>query len=83
MEGLNLIIKDAQIKGTIKGMQVSSLLAVTHLLFVNDVILFGMVTFGEWKDYKEALDLFCSATGHLPTCLLVSKNHPSCIMMWT
>ena len=34
-----------------------------HIFFVDDVILFGLGIVDEWKAYKEALDLFCSATG--------------------
>ena len=36
---------------------------ITHLLFVDDVILFGLGIVDEWIAYKEALDLFWSATG--------------------
>ena len=38
-------------------------MSITHLLFVDDVLLFGIATVSEWKAYKDALDLFCSATG--------------------
>ena len=44
IEGIGLLIKDAQRKGKIKGIKVSSLLAVSHLLFVDDVVLFGIGT---------------------------------------
>ena len=44
IEGIDLLIKDAQRKGKIKGIKVSSLLAVSHLLFVDDVVLFGIGT---------------------------------------
>jgi hypothetical protein len=33
------------------------------LLFVDDVLLFGNGSLIEWKVLKEALDLFCNATG--------------------
>ena len=42
IEGNGLLIKDTQRKGKIKGIKVSSLLAVSHLLFVDDVVLFGI-----------------------------------------
>ena len=63
IESLSRIILDAQQKGLIKGFQYSPDLSITHLLFVDDVLLFGIGTVSEWKAYKEALDLFCSATG--------------------
>ena len=53
---------DAQKKGHIKGFQYSPSLSLTHLLFVDDVILFGLGTVEEWGAYKEAPYLFCSAT---------------------
>ena len=36
---------------------------ITHLLFVDDVIIFGIGTIQEWGAYIEVLDLFCSTTG--------------------
>ena len=42
IEGLNIIINDAQRKGKIKGIKVSSSMSITLLLFVDDVILFGL-----------------------------------------
>ena len=44
-------------------MQYSPNLSITHLLFVDDVILFGIGTVTQWGDYKEALDLFFLAMG--------------------
>ena len=63
IESLSRIIMDAQQKGHIKGFQYSPNLSLTHLLFVDNVFLFGIGTVDEWGAYKEALDLFCSATG--------------------
>ena len=57
------IILDAQQKGRIKGFQLSQDLSITHLLFVDDVLLFGIATVNEWCAFKEALDLFCSVFG--------------------
>ena len=58
IESLSRIILDAQQKGHIKGFQYSPNMSVTHLLFVDDVILFGIGTVSEWGSYKEGLDLF-------------------------
>ena len=63
IESLSRIILDAQQKGLIKGFQYSLDMSITHMLFVDDVVLFGIATVNEWKAYKYALDLFCSATG--------------------
>ena len=63
IESLSLLITNAQGRGVISGIKVSPSLNLPHLLFVDDVILFGMGTVEEWKNYKEILDTFCSATG--------------------
>ena len=63
IESLGRIILNAHLVGHITDYQYTPDLSITHLLFVDDVLLFGIGTVGEWKAYKEALDLFCSATG--------------------
>ena len=42
IEGLSLLIEEAKRTGKIKGIKISSKLSLTHLLFVHDVILFGL-----------------------------------------
>ena len=41
IEGLSLLIADARDNGLIKGIKISSTFVLTHLLFVDDVILLG------------------------------------------
>ena len=48
--------------GRIKGFQLSQDLSITHFLFVDDVLLFGIATVNEWYAFKEALDMFCSTS---------------------
>ena len=62
IESLILLIADAQKRGKITGIRVTPNICLTHLLFVDDVLLFGLGTLEEWQGYKEVLDLFCSAT---------------------
>ena len=45
------------------GFRYSPNLSITHLFFVDDVILIGAGTIDEWRAYKEALDLFCGVSG--------------------
>ena len=47
IEGISLLINDARVKGLIKGIKIFPTLAVTHLLFVDDVILLGTGTLRE------------------------------------
>ena len=63
IEGLNLLIEDAKHYGKIKGIKISTHLFLTHLLFVDDVILFGLGTYEEWITFKVILDTFCEAFG--------------------
>ena len=45
------------------GFQYSPHLSLTHLFFVDDVILIGVGTIEEWSAYKGALDLFFRVSG--------------------
>ena len=65
IEGLSLLIEDARKHGKVKGIKISKELSLTHLLFVDDVILFGIGTFEEWIALKVLLDIFCEASGML------------------
>jgi hypothetical protein len=40
-EGLSLLIKKARSEGHLKGVRITNLKIISHLLFVDDVILFG------------------------------------------
>ena len=60
IEGLSLLIRDAKAKGKIRGIKISDSLYLTHLLFVADVILFGMGTVVEWIAFDVILETFCS-----------------------
>jgi len=62
MDGLCRLIGKARDDGTIQGVQVSNTFALTHILFVDDVLLFGSNNIGEWTQYRGILSLFCTAT---------------------
>ena len=63
IEGLSLLISQAQRAGDISRIKLGSSLYLTHLIFVDDAVLFGAGTLSEWQHYKIILDTFCSATG--------------------
>ena len=71
IEGLSLLIKDAKRNGKIKGIKISTKLFLTHLLFVDDVILFGLGSFEEWVAFNIILDTFCEASG---MCININKS---------
>ena len=47
--------------GKIKGLKISTLVRITHLLFVDDVMIFGEGDLGEWRHCKGLMDYFCLA----------------------
>ena len=71
IEGLSLLIKDAQIKWEDSGIKISPQLSLTHLLFVDDVIMFGTGTFEECVAFKVILDTLCTASG---MCINMDKS---------
>ena len=63
IEGLSILIEEAKRTVKVKGIKVTSKLSLTHLLFVDDVILFGLGSYEEWLAFKGILDIFCEASG--------------------
>jgi hypothetical protein len=61
--GLSLLIKDARRRGVLKGVKVSNFVNITHLLFFDDVLLFGDGTSQELRSLRTILDLYCKAMG--------------------
>ena len=43
VEGFNLLITNAKKRGLNKGVSITSVMAMAHLVFVDDVVLFGRV----------------------------------------
>ena len=62
-EGLSRALRGARADGRFSGIQIAPNLNITHLLFVDDVLIFCSGTKGESKVLKEILDLFSKATG--------------------
>jgi len=62
-EGLSRAITDAKHNGHFQGIQVAPNLNITHLLFVDDVLIFCSGSRGDTRALKEILDLFSKATG--------------------
>ena len=71
-EGINLIIKEAKRQGELKGIEVGLNLWVTHLLFVDDILLFFDGSRDDFHCLKRILDLFLKATG-----LVINENKSS------
>jgi hypothetical protein len=63
VEGLSRAILEQVGENKIKGIPVARGVKITHLMFVDDIILFGIGNMVEWKVYQKILELFCKATG--------------------
>lgn len=63
IEGLNHSIGLAKTRGDIRGVQVSPHHSLTHLFFVANVLLFGILCPVEWRRYHDIISIFCDAIG--------------------
>jgi hypothetical protein len=45
-------------KGSIKGIKVRGSVSLSHLLFTDDVMIFGVGSINEVKKFKDILDLY-------------------------
>ena len=65
------MINDSKVNGLIKGIKISPSLALTHLLFMDDVILLGTGTLLEWMAFDVILSTFYKASG---MCISMEKS---------
>jgi len=62
-EGLSRAIAEAKRNGSFNGIRISQSLCITHLLFVDDVLIFCSGSRKDAETLKEILNLFSKATG--------------------
>eukprot|EP00253_Pinus_taeda_P026324 PITA_26324 len=77
-DGISLMIQDAKRQGTLKGIEVVVNFWVTHLLFVDDILLFSNESLEDCRTLKKILDLFLKATG---LCINERKSTLTCVGM--
>ena len=63
VESLSLLVNEAKNVGKFNGISFSSALAITRLLFVDDVVIFGSGSLAEWGHFKAIIDVFTLASG--------------------
>ena len=63
IEGLSILLMKAKDDRMIKGAKVSSGLFFTHILFVDDVLIFGDDSLPEWEFIKELVNNLSMASG--------------------
>ena len=66
MEGLSGLIKNAKDRGELQGLRINDTLHLTHLLFVDDVLIFLNGTRQDSVHFDLLLNYFCKATGMEP-----------------
>eukprot|EP00253_Pinus_taeda_P027835 PITA_27835 len=62
-EGLSRLIHKARRTNQIKGIEVAINLYISHLLFVDDILIFSNGSHNELKEFKCIFELFMKATG--------------------
>ena len=63
IKGLSLMINYAKSKKSIQGIRFSHSLSISHILFVDDMLIFGRGSMEEWSCYHSIISLFCYASG--------------------
>eukprot|EP00253_Pinus_taeda_P014598 PITA_14598 len=66
MEGLSRLMEDAKRAGDIGGLGISDLCYLTHLLFVDDVLILLDGSIRDSRTFLKILQRFSAATGMLP-----------------
>lgn len=62
VEGFSRMFEKESLEGRREGIKIYIVTRITHLLFVDDAILFRRGTLREWQDFKDLLDKFYEAT---------------------
>ena len=63
MEGLSRLIGKDKREGIIDGIKFNSFHYITHLLFMDGVLLFGSGLDEDWISFQGIIRLFCDASG--------------------
>lgn len=63
MEGLNGLLKDMHLRGRLSSMSITDRSTITHLLFMDDVLIFLNGGLGDLTTIHHSINLFKSATG--------------------
>lgn len=64
-EGLSRAILKVESSGHFKGIRINRSLGITHLLFLDDVLLFCDGTLRDGQKLSEIMDIYCKASGML------------------
>jgi hypothetical protein len=70
-EALSLLVKNQVFDNKLKGIKVTRNIILTHLLFVDNVLLFDRGMMKEWEVYKGIITLYYTAT-----CMVINPLKP-------
>jgi len=62
-EGLRRIIQEATIQGLLKGLNITKLDFITHLIFVDNIMIFGAGNIKQFHVIKDIMYLLWSTIG--------------------
>ena len=63
IEGLSRMINIFKLKEKVKGIKISLTVFISHLIFVDDVILIRKGFKEEWQHFAEIIKILCAAFG--------------------
>ena len=63
IEGLSRLLQQTKADGRIKGIKISRDLFLTHLMFIDDIMILGSGSISEWSVISGILLNFCKVSG--------------------
>ena len=63
IEDLSRLIVASKSEGKLRGIKKYAFIFITHLVFVNDVVIFGSGFVKEWAYFSEIVLLLCNTSG--------------------
>jgi hypothetical protein len=76
VEGLSRLLKEAFENGSFKGVNIGTSCNITHLLFVDDILIFCEGSRRVVEKFRDIMDLFCKVT-----CMKINLQK-STISLW-
>jgi len=78
MKGLSRLVKEDFKRGKLKGIKIMDDCTLTHLLFMDDVLLFLNGSIGDLTIMKNTMALFQTATGMTVNCNKSTLTEAGC-----
>lgn len=79
MERLSRLVKKTRVDGSLGGVKISEVSYLSHLLFVDDVLMLSNGSMCDTTCFKKILSLFCKATCMEPNFIKSTILQVSCL----